>query len=349
MVCSTETGMRPVHKRGRCQHTVKKSSGHEVAFRCYNERVLYAIHEYPMRYLTILFLTISSLGGAVWAQDTGVMATAYQTVNVRSGPGTQYDIIGQLSVGDTVPVLGRDSANARWLYVSLPDELNVRGWVAVFTVTTNGGVDGLEIVDITLNPDSDDDNPDQQDGVWITAFGRVNVRSGPSITYTVIGQLEIEDEAQALARSNYNNDWLFIENDSVEGWVAYFTVTVRGNVDELPVRVPDTISGDLVPPSTLIEAQFNVRLHTRPAFTSSVVGVIPYQTQVTPVGIAPNNRWVYIVYEGVEGWASAALFDITDEQMAQMPRRNIPATPTPASTSSGTLPTQAPTPTSRND
>ena len=126
-------------------------------------------------------------------------------------------------------------------------------------------------------------------------------------------------------------------------------MTVRGNVDELLVRVPDTISGDLVSPSTLIEAQFNVRLHTRPAFTSPVVGVIPYQTQVTPVGIAPNNRWVYIVYEGVEGWASAALFDITDEQMAQMPRRNIPATPTPASTSSGTLPTQAPTPTSRND
>ena len=62
----------------------------------------------------------------------------------------------------------------------------------------------------------------------IIAFGRVNVRSGPSITYSVVGQLEVEDEAPVTARSNYNNDWLYIENESISGWVAYFTVTVRG-------------------------------------------------------------------------------------------------------------------------
>ena len=59
-----------------------------------------------MRTLTIALILLST-GAVLWAQDADIVATAYQTVNVRRGPGTQYEIIGQLDGGDTVPVLGR--------------------------------------------------------------------------------------------------------------------------------------------------------------------------------------------------------------------------------------------------
>ena len=73
-----------------------------------------------MRYLIITLISLNSLTG-LWAQDADITATAYQTVNVRSGPGTQFEIVGQLNVGDKVSVLGRESTASRWLAIPLPD------------------------------------------------------------------------------------------------------------------------------------------------------------------------------------------------------------------------------------
>ena len=264
-----------------------------------------------MRYLTIVGLLFTTL--VVYAQD--VTATAYQTVNVRSGPGTQFDIIGQLQEGDVVPVLAQDSPATRWLHIALEDELT--GWVAIFTVTLEGDVSTLAIFDDaagTSNPESE--------VVTVISFGRVNVRSGPSINYDTIGQLDVDDTALVLARSNTNNDWLYIENDLVVGWVAYFTVRVDGSLSDMPVRVPDTITGELVEPTVLIETNFNVQIHTRPAFSAPVTATIEFDTQVTPTGISRNRRWLYIVYEGQEGWAWIQLLDVTPEQLADLPVRD---------------------------
>lgn len=267
-----------------------------------------------MRYLTILLMLLSV--GAVHAQNNPeITATVYQTVNVRSGPGTQYEIIGQLSEGDTVPVLARDSAATRWLNVALPAG-DVTGWVAVFTVTLDGDPQDLEIAtDAAENADNSPDN------VTVTAFGRVNIRQGPGITYDIIAQLRVDDIATATARNNYNNDWLYIVNDDIEGWVAYFTVTVTGNADTLPVLVPDHLTGTLVPPTTLVRANFNVRLHSRASFSAPVTGIVPFAADITPVGVSQNGRWLYVAYDDIEGWGWARLFDITDEQLAMIPRR----------------------------
>ncbi|MBZ0301353.1 MAG: SH3 domain-containing protein [Anaerolineae bacterium] len=283
-----------------------------------------------MRHLTILWLTFSSLAAPLYAQDSGLTATAYQTVNVRSGPSTQYEIIGQITEGDTVPVLGRDSESTRWLYIALRDNEDTEGWVAVFTVTLSGNPNSLEVIEPVPDDDSLETVP--VDGVRIVAFGRVNVRSGPGITYDIVDQLEIEEQAEATARSNYNNDWLYIENTHLSGWVAYFTVTVRGNADELPVLVPDAASSDLVPPSALIRTSFNVRLHSRPAFAAGVTGELSFGTQVTPLGVTRDGRWLYVATDEVEGWGWTRLFAITGEQLAQIPRRSVTTTPTPSPT-----------------
>ena len=161
------------------------------------------------------------------------------------------------------------------------------------------------------------------DGVQITAFGRVNLRSGPDITYDTVGQLESGDTAQAVARSNYNNDWLYIESDTVAGWLAYFTVHVYGNPDDLPVLVPDSVSGELVSPSELISANYTLHLHLRPALRSRVIGAVPFAAQITPLAISSDGRWLYISYDGLRGWAWTDLFDITDEQIIHIPRQSI--------------------------
>ena len=51
-----------------------------------------------------LFLSVFLLATTVVAQ-ADVTGTVYQTTNVRSGPDTRFEIVGQLSEGDEVAFL----------------------------------------------------------------------------------------------------------------------------------------------------------------------------------------------------------------------------------------------------
>jgi|FLYN01.1.fsa_nt_gi N-acetylmuramoyl-L-alanine amidase len=257
--------------------------------------------------LSIVFWT----AGMVAAQDSAVTATAYQTVNVRSGPDTRFEIVGQLQQGDTVDVTGRESEANRWLEVTLPD--GQTGWVASFAVIVDGSLAGLPVVGETPVDSG------AGDSVTITAYGRVNVRSGPSMAYDIVGQLDVEDEATATARNNENNDWLLIENEEIEGWVAYFTVSVRGDPDTLPVLIPAGNGEALLPQSMVTTTRFNVRLHTEPSRSSPTVTVVPFNSNVTLLARTEDGVWLYVLYGDIPGWGAARLFDISREQLEMTP------------------------------
>lgn len=251
------------------------------------------------------------IAGMASAQDSGVTATAYQTVNVRGGPDTRFEIVGQLQQGDTAPVTARDSEANRWLQLTLVD--GISGWVASFAVIVDGDLATLPVLDETTAPSED------AGGVTIIAYGRVNVRGGPSMAYDIVGQLEVDDEAQATARNNENNDWLLIENDAIEGWVAYFTVSVRGNPDTLTVLVPGGNGEEFLPTSMVTVTRFNVRLHTDPERSSPTVTVVPFNSNVTLLGRTEDGTWLYVLYGETPGWGAARLFDVTREQIESVP------------------------------
>jgi uncharacterized protein YraI len=293
-----------------------------------------------MRYLTTLVL-ISSLWlidlSAARAQEATLTGNIYQTVNVRSGPDTQFEIITQLEADTTVMVNGRESEATRWLRIVLEVEDAAGepfGWVTAFSVMLDGDPSVLAVIDhgptlIETPPDAHG-TPAPDARVMVMAYGRVNVRSGPSITYEVIGQLEIDDEAPALARSNAASDWLYVERDELAGWVAFFTVTVMGDPAQLPVRVPDGSSSDLVPPSALVTSRYNVRLRREPALRAPVVGLIPFDHPASPLAQTEDGRWLYVAFESSEGWALAQLFDVPTAQRALIPVYTPASTPSPA-------------------
>lgn len=57
------------------------------------------------------------------------MGTVRTDLNVRSGPGTQYDIIGRLAANTDVEIVGQNSAGT-WWYIVYPNAVGERGWVA---------------------------------------------------------------------------------------------------------------------------------------------------------------------------------------------------------------------------
>ena len=70
----------------------------------------------------------SSTGDADLMQVTGVASN--DVLNVRSGPGPNYRIVGALGNGDTVRNLGcQDQGNSRWCEIEMMTDMRERGWV----------------------------------------------------------------------------------------------------------------------------------------------------------------------------------------------------------------------------
>ena len=65
--------------------------------------------------------------------------TADANVNIRSGPGTEFDVIGSLKQGQSAEALGR-SPDQQWWVIKVAAANNGQGWVAAnFVTTTNTG------------------------------------------------------------------------------------------------------------------------------------------------------------------------------------------------------------------
>ncbi len=78
-------------------------------------------------------------------QDGGVKATVTgDLVNLRSGPGTGYGVVGRAKAGETLTAVGKN-AGGSWLQVSVNGK---KGWVATQFVNLAGSATGLPVVQV---------------------------------------------------------------------------------------------------------------------------------------------------------------------------------------------------------
>lgn len=66
-------------------------------------------------------------------------------VNVRSGPGQDFDSLGLLNQNDVIPLLGKD-ASAAWIKISYPVSTDGTGWVAAEYLQVEN-LDGIPTLD----------------------------------------------------------------------------------------------------------------------------------------------------------------------------------------------------------
>lgn len=72
-------------------------------------------------------------------------------VNVRSGPSTNYSVVGNLTAGETCPIIGRNSDASWWL---LSCSNGQRGWVSGALLAISGSQDLIPIVQPAPEPPS---------------------------------------------------------------------------------------------------------------------------------------------------------------------------------------------------
>ena len=69
-------------------------------------------------------------------------------INVRSGPGTDFDVVEVLAPESSRRVIGR-TQSAAWLLIETTN--GEGGWVSTSVVDVDGDVGGVEIQDVLLD------------------------------------------------------------------------------------------------------------------------------------------------------------------------------------------------------
>ena len=138
----------------------------------------------------VIVCAILAAAGAAHAERLAISASV---ANIRSGPGTQYDVLWQAEQYTPIEVLNRDQTGS-WYYFK--DFEGTRAWVA------NSLVEKIDSV--------------------IVKRDRVNIRSGPSTNEHIVFRAEKGVPFRVLQRKG---DWLQIQHaDGETGWMHQMLV-----------------------------------------------------------------------------------------------------------------------------
>lgn len=134
--------------------------------------------------------------------------------NIRSGPGTDYDRLTQVSKGTSLVVLAESGS---WLQVELPggDRGWIAGWLANFVGTSTG--EPKLSGEYTMPADA---------GCFALVMKpSVNIRSGPGLQYPVISKTTLGQQLDILSEKG---GWYAVRlPDGGSGWIAGWLAAVR--------------------------------------------------------------------------------------------------------------------------
>ena len=91
----------------------------------------------------LLAVSVPSAEASAYRQETpGASVTASQTINLRSGPGTAFSRVGQLSARQALPIVGKNQ-DGSWWQVQLSN--GNKAWIAGWLVKASGAVDQVAV------------------------------------------------------------------------------------------------------------------------------------------------------------------------------------------------------------
>lgn len=159
--------------------------------------MLHGVGRFNIR--TLLVILIVSIIMALALSNSALASTAIITgsvVNVRSGPGTDYSVDGNLLKDTEVTIL---QSQGEWYKIN---KGSLTGWISKSLLE----VKQVEQLKVTGNP--------------------VNLRSGPGTNYDIVGQLQKGDTLTLLGATG---EWYQVKNaDGLNGYIAaYLTEKVN--------------------------------------------------------------------------------------------------------------------------
>jgi uncharacterized protein YraI len=163
--------------------------------------------------------------------------------------------------------------------------------------------------------------------LFATSPFRVNIRSGPSTDYTIVGKLTPVD-ALDITGQNADADWLRVNFNGQEGWVFVNVVDVNGAIENAPIveAGPTAVlregATQTTAPSSdnvIVTTRFNTNLRSTFSTDADIVGVIPFNTELLPQGRTDNGNWVLVTFDEQSGWVFAPILFFTSGQVETLP------------------------------
>lgn len=192
---------------------------------------------------------------------TGATITAPEDgVNVRRGPGLEFELLGRLDEGAEVPILGQNEAGDWWL-VAYDEGDNGQAWVASVVVDVEGSVDKVPVVSQSgtvaeataeaVEEATPTPAPPEVVG-QVEATSAINVRAAPSTEAEIIGALYVGQTVEVVTVSQ-DGDWWQIELTEApdqEAWVAAEFVEFAGEIETVPIFGLGTVTPTPQPTNT---------------------------------------------------------------------------------------------------
>ncbi len=153
-------------------------------------------------------------------------------MNIRSGAGTDYGVIGTAAAGQEFVITGKNSTEDWWQI----EYEGQSGWLyAPFVVASNA--EGVPVANATPVPSGPESSPTtasplEPGAPAVTFAGEINVRTGPGTVYPVIGGSSTGQQF-AITGKNPEGDWWRIDYYGQAGWVdaSLVTATNAENVE----------------------------------------------------------------------------------------------------------------------
>ena len=286
--------------------------------------------------------TQAEVDGIETGADNPVAVTVPTILNVRSGPGTEYDIVTTVSQGTRAEIIGIGPQD-EWFLVEL-DSLDDPAWIYQDLTTVVGSLAGVRrVASWQVGQPGSDTEVDRP--IAVTYPSLVNVREGPGESYSVLKAVGQGTRALIMGIGPDEN-WYLVDIDGLDqlGWIREDLTVLVGSLDNVKEITAEEIA--MLPVAIANTALLNVRLG--PATSYGLVTTISEGTWVEVIGVNAQSDWFKVKYNdaGGQGWIyreltylAGPLSSVTQTASAGSPTSTQPAstqpaapTPQPAST-----------------
>ncbi len=231
-------------------------------------------------------------------------------MNIRSGAGTEFDLVGTAIAGQEFGITGKNQEEDWWQI----DFDGQTGWIyAPFVVASN--TDNVPVVATDPTPPEDTTPPAETTepepaAPLATANGLINVRTGPGTNYPTLGEASTGQQFAILGKTQ-DDEWWQIDYEGETGWIfaPNVTATDAENVQVAAVipAPPEEASPPSDQPESVIEGpslRVNGLINVRsgPGTDYEIIGGATPGLFFAVSGKNSDEEWWQIDFNGENGW-----------------------------------------------
>lgn len=248
-----------------------------------------------------------SQNGKSLSKNAKVTATS---LNVRSGAGTQYKVVGSLKNGTIVTVVKEEG---KWSNITYG---NLKGWVSnAYLLTQSGQAPAVQ------NPKPAEPKPVNSGKSGTVTATYLNFRSSGNLNAPIIGSLKNGTTVHILSESG---TWLSIQtSDGKRGWVSSQYISVnKGSSPVVPSPKPDA-KPPAAPPASVLKKVVvladGVNIRQGPSTSYLIVGKVNQGDEFAY--LQSKNDWVqFKLPNGNSAWVAGWLVAV--QQTSSSPNQN---------------------------